>query len=77
MDGRFKEIFAQALDIPIEQVTDDLGYKSIPEWDSLAHIALITSLDMEYNTMLDTEDVIDMSSVRKAREILKKYGVDV
>jgi hypothetical protein len=32
-------------------------------------------LDSNFDTMIDTDDVLDMSTYRKAREILTKYGV--
>ena len=57
-------------------MTDDLTYQSIPQWDSVAHMTLIASLEDEYEIMLDTDDIIDMSSVLKARQILAKYGVE-
>ena len=37
--------------------------------------ALIAQLEDNYGVLLDTDDIIDMSSVGKAREILAKYGV--
>lgn len=69
------EIFSAALGVPRERVTDDLKYASIAEWDSLSHMALVAAIEKHYGIMLDTDDVIDMSSVGKAREILQKYGV--
>nr|WP_246628063.1 acyl carrier protein [Paenibacillus oenotherae] len=70
-----RKIFAETLNISEEQVTDGLEYNSIPEWDSISHMALIATLDDEFNIMMETEDVIDLSSFAKAKEILSKYGV--
>ncbi|KPF73746.1 acyl carrier protein [alpha proteobacterium AAP81b] len=69
------EIFAEALMIDIGRVTDDLTYNSIPEWDSVAHMALIAELEGVYDIMLDTDDIIAMSTPAIARDILTKYGV--
>ncbi|WP_018606578.1 acyl carrier protein [Uliginosibacterium gangwonense] len=69
------QVFAESLAIDIGRVTDDLRYASIPEWDSVAHMALIAAIESAFDIMMDTEDVIDMSSVGKACEILAKYGV--
>lgn len=71
------QIFAEALAIDPDLVSDGLGYQSIPQWDSVAHMTLIAALEDTYEIMLDTDDIIDMSSVAKARQILAKYGVDV
>ncbi len=69
------EIFAEALMIDIGRVTDDLTYNSIPEWDSVAHMALIAELEGVYDIMLDTDDIIAMSTPAIARDILTKHGV--
>lgn len=71
-----KPIFAQALGVSEDVVQDDLTYNSIKEWDSTAHMILIAALEDHFDVMLDTDDIIDMSSVGKAREILKKYEVE-
>ncbi|MGE7752384.1 acyl carrier protein [Lysinibacillus fusiformis] len=69
-------IFAEALGIDINQITEDLAYNTIPEWDSIAHMALIAEIDDQFDTMLDTDDVLDMSTFAKAKEILVKYDVE-
>jgi acyl carrier protein len=70
------EIVARALMLDREAITDDLKYNSIPEWDSVAHMALIAELEASYDVMLDTDDIVAMSSVGTIREILKKYDVE-
>ncbi len=68
--------FSQALGIETSQVTDDLEYNSIAQWDSVAHMTLIAKLEQAFDIMLDTEDIIDMSSPAKAREILSRHEVE-
>lgn len=67
--------FVEVLRIDPAIVTDDLQYNSIKEWDSVAHMALIAALEEAFDIMLDTDDIVDMSSVAKAKEILAKYDV--
>ena len=74
-EQKLRAIFAEALHIDIDRVTDELTYNSIPEWDSIAHMTLIAEIDDAFDTMLDTDDVLDMSSFAKARQILSKYEV--
>jgi acyl carrier protein len=75
MAKRLEDIFSETLGIDAARVVDGLEYNSIKEWDSVAHMALIAALEEAYDIMLETEDVIDMSSVGRAREILAKYSV--
>ena len=74
---KLREVFARALNVPIEEIIDSLEYNSIEEWDSIAHMALVAAIDTTFDIMLETQDIIDMSSVARAKEILKKYDVEV
>jgi len=76
MENKFQEAFSQSLNIPAEEIKDSLEYNSRDEWDSVAHMSLVACLEDVFDIMLDTDDIIDMSSVAKAREILTKYGID-
>ena len=69
--------FANALGVSKEIITNNLTYNSIPEWDSIGHMSLIAALESEFDIMLDTDDIIDMSSVAKCKEILLQYGVKI
>ena len=69
------ECFVQTFAIEREQITLDLAYQSIPQWDSVGHMALVAEIENTFNVTLDTDDIIEMSDVSKAVEILRKYGV--
>lgn len=67
------EVFSDSLGVDISLISDGLTYNSIPEWDSIAHMALVAAIEEAFDIMIDTEDVIDMSSFVKAKEIVRKY----
>jgi acyl carrier protein len=73
---KLRQAFANGLAIDPEFVVDELKYQSIPEWDSISHMVLISELEDAFDISIETDDVIDMSSVAKAKEILAKYGVN-
>lgn len=68
-------VFVGALGLSADFQLGNLKYNDIPEWDSIAHMALVAQLDDTFDIMLDTEDVIEINSFQTAIEILKKYGV--
>ena len=72
-----EQIYADSLAINLNDISDALTYQSIPQWDSVAHMTLIAAVEDGYGIMLDTDDIIDMSSVGKAKAILQKYGVEI
>jgi acyl carrier protein len=69
------EIFSRALDIPVEEITDKLTYNTSVKWDSTAHLGLIAELEDSFGIVLEMDDILDMSSVAKAKEILARYDV--
>lgn len=75
MNEKLTNCFAEALGIEPTTINDELAYRGIKEWDSIAHMSLVALIESEFDIMLDTNDIIDMSSVGKAKSILGKYGV--
>lgn len=69
------EAFAEALNIDQSIVNDDLRYQGIIQWDSIAHMVLISQLEAVFEISIETDDVLDMSSFVKAKEILTKHGI--
>jgi acyl carrier protein len=74
-DAKLKDCFSQSLGIPVGQVTDELAYNAIKEWDSVGHMALVAALEGTFDIMFDTDDILGLSTVARAREILTRCGV--
>jgi len=72
-EDKIKKIFAEAFEIPEEEVHDDIAYNSYQPWDSLKHLQLVSMLEEELGIELEMDDIIDMSSYKKVREIVLKY----
>jgi len=71
------DCFVQVFAIDADQVVPGLAYQSIPQWDSVAHMALVAEIEGQFNVTLDTDDIIGMSDVAKAVEILRKHGAEL
>ena len=72
---KYMEAFVKALELTRDQVTPELAYQEIVNWDSVGHMELVAELEEAFDIMLDVDDIIDFSSYEKGREILKKYNV--
>ncbi len=70
------QVFTESLGISAEFVIDNLSYGDA-SWDSVAHMAIVAAIETAFDIMLDTDDVIEMSSFVKCKEIITKYGVDI
>ena len=68
---KYNSVFCENLNVTEDQLAD-LKYQGVELWDSVGHMTLVAAFDI----MLDTDDIIDLSSYEKGKEILKKYDVE-
>ncbi len=55
----------------------NLEYNKITEWDSIGHMTLVAALEEQFKITMETDDVIDLSSFKKGKQILsKKYKIE-
>ena len=73
---KYKSIFLQSLGIGEDVFTEEIKYNEIPEWDSIGHMTLMSGLEEAFKISLETDDIVDFSSFKKGKEILKKYKVN-
>tara|TARA_B100000989_G_scaffold264256_2_gene216579 strand:- start:80 stop:319 length:240 start_codon:yes stop_codon:yes gene_type:complete len=73
---KYKKTFIESLSINSKDLSEDLKYNDIPEWDSIGHMTLISGLEEIFGITIETDDIVDFSSYKKGLEILKKYKVD-
>ena len=69
---KYREIFQQSFQY---EKVETLKYQDIPAWDSVGHMGLVAALEDEFEIEMEIDDIIDMSSFNKGKEILSKYGV--
>jgi acyl carrier protein len=73
--NKYVNCFLSVFELESTEKLNLLTYQSIKEWDSVGHMNLISILEEEFDIMLDTDDIIDLSSFEKGKSILSKYGV--
>ena len=73
---KYKKTFIESLSIDSKDLSENLKYNDIPEWDSIGHMTLISGLEEIFSITIETYDIVDFSSYKKGLEILKKYKVD-
>ena len=73
---KYKKIFIETFEID-ETKLNGLQCQDIKEWDSVGHMSLIAALEDSFDIMMDTDDIIDLSSFEKGKEILSEnYGIE-
>ena len=73
---KLRGCFSSSLGVGIEVIKPELEYNTIAEWDSVAHMSLVTQIETDFDVMLDTDEIISMSSFEEAQNILKSHGIE-
>jgi acyl carrier protein len=71
---RYNQVFKEVFDID-ESKLQGLTYQSVPLWDSVGHMSLIAAIEEAFDIMMEMDDIIDLSSYEKGKEILSKYNI--
>lgn len=72
---KYNKVFCDTIQIEETQLKG-LKYQDAQFWDSIGHMKLIAALEEEFDLMLETDDIIDLSSYERGMDILSKnYNV--
>ncbi len=71
---KYNNVFIETFGVKAEQLTG-LTYQSIPAWDSVGHMGLISELEDTFDIQFEADDIVDFNSYEKGIELLKKYDV--
>jgi acyl carrier protein len=73
---KYNKIFCETLNVT-EDKLPTLKYQDVELWDSVGHMTLVANLEDEFDIMFETDDIVDLSSYEKGKEILSKnYDVE-
>lgn len=73
---KYTNVLTETFEIT-EEETKNLKYQDIKAWDSVGHMGLVAKLEEAFDIMMETDDIIDLSSFEKGKEILAKYDVEI
>lgn len=73
---KYKQAFVETLSVSEDQLAG-LKYQEIASWDSVGHMGLVAAIEDAFDIMMDTDDIIDLSSYEKGMEILSNnYSIE-
>ena len=74
MADRVAELVANALRITPDQISENLEFQSIPEWDSVGHAGLILALEDELGVSLTEDQAVELTSYRAIRDFVQRHS---
>ena len=72
---KYNKAFMESLSIGEEELGSELVYQSIPEWDSVGHMELISQVEDGFDIMMETDDIIEFNSYENGKKILDKFDI--
>ena len=73
---KYNRIFMDVLGVSEDVLNESFTFKDVPQWDSVAHLSLISELEDAFDVMFESEDILHYGSYLNGIEILKRYGVE-
>ena len=74
---KYDKVFINTFSINKEKLKKNIEYNSIKEWDSAGHMSMIANLEEIFEIVFEMDDIIDFSSYKTGKEILKKYKIKI
>ena len=71
---KYDKVFIKSFKIKKEKLKK-LKYNSIPQWDSVGHMTMIGTLEETFKITMEMDDIIDFSSYKVGKKLLKKYKI--
>ena len=72
---KLNKIFCEVFSVEESALNSEFNNCSVEGWDSVHQLSLTSSVEDEFDIMLDAEDILEFTSYDNAKAILAKYDV--
>ena len=69
-EEQINNILKSVLNVSDEDISKNLGIHDVDNWDSLTHMSLIVEIENNFNIELTGDEIAEMVSFVRIREIL-------
>ena len=76
MEQKLKKIMADVFEISPDKIDEATIMESIEQWDSLKHLELIIAIEEKFGIVLETEEILEITSFARIKHILINKGLD-
>ena len=74
---KYQQIFLELFAITPQDLVPNFTFAEQDQWDSLAHLQLISELEDTFDVMFETDDILNFGSYNNGLAILERYGVEI
>lgn len=62
-EQEFLTFVADVLDVPVESISLDTAYESLPEWDSVMQLRLTLEIGTEYDVEIPVDEIAEIKTL--------------
>lgn len=74
-EEKFYQLVAETFAVDRDELKDGATPDDIGNWSSITHMELMAKFEQEFGASLDVDEITDMDSIGKMKEVLRKHGV--
>lgn len=56
-------LLVKSLGVPVDQVTPELAFGDLPQWDSMGHMEVMMALEAQYGIEINAETIAALTSI--------------
>ena len=69
---KLKEIIAEELKCQAKDITDDAGWNRFYNWDSLAHIGIISAVEKQFSIQIENSQIMELKDFDSILQYINK-----
>ena len=63
LTSRVQALLVEALQVPEEQVTPELSFGDVPQWDSMGHMEVMMLLESQFDIEINADTIAELTSI--------------
>jgi acyl carrier protein len=72
--SKVKTVLADVFQVPEEDLSDDLVFGDLPQWDSMGHMDVMLSLEQNFGVEINAETIGSLTSLATICAYLEQNG---
>lgn len=74
---KYNQAFIEVFGVEESALGSNFNKDSVDGWDSVHQLNIIALLEESFDIMLDPEDIMELTSYEKGKELMAKYEVEL
>ena len=70
-----QNILAEAIQVPLEEITPDLAFGDLPQWDSMGHMEVMLRLEEKFGVEITADTIAALTSIPEICKHLEQNHV--